>query len=29
MAIEYRHEGLINEADKRLKAAGASEADLL
>ena len=29
MGVEYRHEGLINEADKRLKAAGASEADLL
>jgi hypothetical protein len=29
MAIEYRHEGLISEADKRLKAAGASEGDLL
>jgi hypothetical protein len=29
MAIEYRHEGLIGEADKRLKDAGASEGDLL
>jgi hypothetical protein len=29
MAIEYRHEGLANEADKHLKAAGAGEADLL
>jgi hypothetical protein len=29
MGVEYRHEGLIDEADKRLKAAGASEADLL
>jgi hypothetical protein len=29
MAIEYRHDALIGEADKRLRAAGASEADLL
>jgi hypothetical protein len=29
MAVEYRHEALINEAEKRLKAAGGSEADLL
>ena len=29
MAIEYRHDGLVEEADKRLKKAGAAEADLL
>lgn len=29
MAIEYRHDGLAEEADKRLKKAGAAEADLL
>ena len=29
MAIEYRHDGLANEADRRLKAAGANDADLL
>ena len=29
MAVEYRHDALIDEAEKRLKAAGGSEADLL
>ena len=29
MAIEYRHEGLVEETDKRLKQAGAADADLL
>lgn len=29
MAIEYRHDGLVEETDKRLKKAGAGEADLL
>ncbi len=29
MAIEYRHKGLVEEADKRLKQAGAAEAELL
>ncbi len=29
MALEYRHEALIEEAEKRLRAAGGSEADLL
>lgn len=29
MAIEYRHDGLVEEADKKLRKAGAAEADLL
>jgi hypothetical protein len=29
MAIEYRHDALVEEADKRLKKSGAGEADLL